>query len=143
METLQTAIKNDPNNATAHYQLGRHSRVWGTLEGAESEWREAIRLRPDLFDAQRSLALSGHAQGDMSTLEQAATQIITCSPNARRLCATRRFLHQSQAAYRRPNDIARPSKWVRRVSLGYVQLGNLKFVQRQYADAGKSLPASA
>jgi len=45
--TLQTAIKSDPNDAIAHYHLGIAFNQQGNLVQAESEWREAVRLKPD------------------------------------------------------------------------------------------------
>src|ERR1019366_9607789 len=55
-QTLQTVIKNAPKNSEAHYALGVAFEKLGNLENAESEWREALRLRPNLLDAQRALA---------------------------------------------------------------------------------------
>src|ERR1017187_3036204 len=74
--TLQTVVKNDPGNGLAHYHLGVGFEQLGNLESAESELREAVRWRPDLADAQRALALLAMRRGDMTTLEQAATQMI-------------------------------------------------------------------
>ena len=45
---LQTVIKNDPNNGLAHYSLGVAFQKVGNQEGAESQWRTAVRLRPTL-----------------------------------------------------------------------------------------------
>ena len=47
---------------------------------AESEWREAVRLRPGLADAQRALASLEMRRGDMNALSQTAEQIITAPP---------------------------------------------------------------
>lgn len=80
--TLQTLLNNDPNSAGAHYQLGLAFQALGNWESAESEWREAVRLRPEFVEAQRSLALLAMRQGDMGTLESAATQLIHLEPSA-------------------------------------------------------------
>ena len=53
-DSLQTALRNDPDNAIAHYQLGIAYNQQRDNARAESEWREAVRLRPDLSDAQRN-----------------------------------------------------------------------------------------
>ncbi len=66
-QKLQTVIKNAPKNSEAHYALGVAFEKLGYLERAESEWREALRLRPDLLDAQRALASAAMRQGDMNT----------------------------------------------------------------------------
>ena len=54
--TLETVIKNDPDNSEAHYVLGVGFQKLGDLERAQSEWRTALHLRPDLLDAVRALA---------------------------------------------------------------------------------------
>src|SRR5260370_40965082 len=54
-DSLQSAIKNDPDNAVAHYQLGVAFDLQHNSARAESEWREAGRLRPDLSDAPPAL----------------------------------------------------------------------------------------
>ena len=61
VDALQQALSNDPNNAVAHYQLGLAFDMQHNDARAESEWREAVRLRPGLADAQRALARPGNA----------------------------------------------------------------------------------
>src|SRR5258708_20136802 len=53
VDTLQNALRKDPNSAVAHYQLGVAFDQQHNDARAESEWRDAVRLRPDLTDAQR------------------------------------------------------------------------------------------
>jgi Flp pilus assembly protein TadD len=53
--SLQTALRNEPDNAVAHYQLGIAFDRLGDETRAESEWREALRLRPDMTNAKRAL----------------------------------------------------------------------------------------
>ena len=60
VESLQTALHNEPDNAVGHYQLGLAYAQQRDLSRAESEWREAVRIRPDLADAQRALADSAN-----------------------------------------------------------------------------------
>ena len=64
----------------AHSQLGVAFQKSGSLESAESEWRDAVRLRPDLVDAQRELAILAMRKGDMTTLAQASSQMINLRP---------------------------------------------------------------
>ena len=56
VDSLQSALHDDPNNAVAHFQLGRAFDQQHDERRAESEWREAVRLQPDLTDAERSIA---------------------------------------------------------------------------------------
>ena len=90
--TLQTVIKNDPNNGEAHYSLGVAFDKSGDLERAESEWIEAVRLRPDLVDAQRALAGVALRRGDPSqTRRSRHPDHPLATQRARRLRAARPF----------------------------------------------------
>src|SRR6201981_4251644 len=55
INALQAALKSDPDNGVGHYQLGLAFDLQGNLSRAETEWREAVRLKPDLMEAQRAL----------------------------------------------------------------------------------------
>ena len=137
--TLQTVIKNDPNNSEAHYDLGVAFDRSADLDGAETEWIEAAHLRPDLVDAQRALAGAALRRGNPNKLAEAAAQIISLRPNSPDGYALRALseinLNQLTAAetdVRKAIDVAPQS------SLGYVQMGNLKFAQKQYGKAEKA-----
>jgi len=82
VEALQKALKDDPNNAVAHFQLGAAFDMQHNDARAESEWRDAVRLRPDLTDAQRALAALELRRGDLDALTQTAQQIISSAPQA-------------------------------------------------------------
>jgi dipeptidyl aminopeptidase/acylaminoacyl peptidase/tetratricopeptide (TPR) repeat protein len=56
VDSLQQALKNDSNNAVAHYHLGHAFDMQHNEAQAESELREAVRLRPDFTDAQKALS---------------------------------------------------------------------------------------
>ena len=61
VDSLQSARHDDPDNATAHFWLGNAFAQQNNEGQAESEWREAVRIRPDLTDAQRALGCLGLA----------------------------------------------------------------------------------
>ncbi len=138
-QNLQTVTKNAPKNSEAHYVLGMAYQKLGNLGRAETEWREALRLRPDLLEAQRALASAAMRQGDMATLREAATQIITqqpASPDGYALRAlsyiNRKQFDEAEKDVRKAIEVAPNSAY------GYAQLGNLKFSQKQYGDAAKA-----
>ena len=79
-QMLQTVVNNSPNNIQAHYALGVALQRQGNLDRALSEWREALRLDPNFLEAQRSIADVAMLQGDMTTLEDAANQMIRLQP---------------------------------------------------------------
>jgi len=138
-QTLQTIIKNDPDDAAAHYHLGSAFDKSGNLERAEGEWREAVRLRADLVEAQRSLAGVAMRKGDMSALGQAATQIISLQPTSPDGYALRAVseinLKQFSAA---EQDVRKAIEVAPQNPVGYVQIGNLRFAQEKYSDAEKA-----
>jgi tetratricopeptide (TPR) repeat protein len=49
VNTLQAVLKNDPDNALAHYQLGLAFDGDGQHEPRGREWRDAVRLRMTLW----------------------------------------------------------------------------------------------
>src|SRR6266567_1853620 len=79
-DSLQSALRNDPDNAVAHYQLGNAFAQQHDENRAESEWREAVHIRPDLTDAQRALAGLELRRGDVDAVLQTAQQIIAAQP---------------------------------------------------------------
>jgi tetratricopeptide (TPR) repeat protein len=137
--TLQAVLKKDPNNSEAHYVLGVAYEKSGDLQPAENEWLEAVRLRSDFLDAQRSLAGLALRRGDPAKLAEAASQLIRlqpASPDGYSLRALaeidRKEFIPAEADIRKAIEIAPQS------SAGYVQLGNLRSAQAQYADAAKA-----
>jgi tetratricopeptide (TPR) repeat protein len=138
-QTLQTVIKNASTNSEAHYVLGVAFEKSGNLERAEGEWREALRLRPDLLDAQRAMASAAMRQGDMPTLQEAATQIITLQPTSPDGYALRAlsFINRKQFG-EAEKDIRKAIDIAPQSAFGYAELGNLEFAQKRYGDAAKA-----
>jgi tetratricopeptide (TPR) repeat protein len=123
----------------AHYHLGLALDQLGNPERALEEWRAAVRLRPDLIEAQRALATAAIRKGDMVALEQTATQIINlqpASPDGYAMRAlskiNRKQFSAAEEDVKKAIDIAPQS------AAGYIQLGNLKLVQKQYGEAGNA-----
>jgi len=139
VDTLQQAVKNDPDNAVAHYQLGIAFDMQQNDARAESEWREAVRSRPDLTDAQRALAALDIRRGDFAALAESAQQIITNAPYAPDgyvLHALAEMSHQRYA--NAEQDLTKAQNVAPNSPVPWVQTGNLHLLQKQYADAIKS-----
>lgn len=134
--TLQAVLKNDPNNAIAHYQLGLAYDRLGDSNKAESEWRNALQQRPDLVEAHRALAGVAIGRRDANALAQEAEQIIAiqpAAPDGYLLHAVADIDHKQYATAddyikksleREPNNPA-----------AYVQLGNLRMAENKYSEA--------
>ena len=108
----------------------------GNLEQAEDEWRTAVSLRPELIEAQRSLAMVEMRKGDMDGLEQAATQIISQQPGSPDGYAMRALSFLNRKQYPRAEADARKAIDTSPLNAaGYIQLGNVKLAQKKFGEA--------
>jgi cellulose synthase operon protein C len=138
-DTLQLAIKNDPENGVAHYQLGLAFDGLGNLSRAENEWRDAVRLRPDLAEAHRALAAVAVRKQQWDSLEQSATQVINLQPTTADGYVLRAVSYMNRKQFpRAEEDIRKAIEAAPQSSIGYVQMGNLRLVQKQYTEAEKA-----
>ena len=100
---------------------------------AESEWREAVRLRPDLTDAQRALAASEMHRGDFDALTQTAQQIISSAPKAPDGYLMRALAEMNRQKYSgAEQDLTKALSLAPASAAPYVQMGNLHQLQKQY-----------
>src|SRR5580698_646333 len=138
-QTLQTVVNNAPNDSQAHYALGVALEKQGYAGRAMSEWRQALSLNPDLLDAERAIANEAMLSGDMNALQDAANQMIRLEPESPEGYALRALssINRSQfdAAER---DVRRAIAAAPQSAFGYVEMGNLRFAQKQYSDAAKA-----
>jgi tetratricopeptide (TPR) repeat protein len=142
-ETLQTVVRNAPENSLAHYALGVALERQGSLERAENEWRAAIHLNPDFLDAQRALANAAMARGDMATLEDAANQITRLQPGSPDGYALHSLANTNRKRYDAADkDIRKAIAAGPQSAFAYVQLGNLQFAQKQFGSAAKAYQAA-
>ena len=136
VDSLHSALRNDPDNATAHFWLGNAFAQQHNEDQAESEWRVAVKTRPDLTGAQRALAALALRRGDLDALLQTAQQIITAQPYSADgfiLKGIADLAHQKyidaqqdaqQAMQRAPQSPA-----------PFVQMGNIELIQKHYDQA--------
>ena len=139
IQTLQKALRNNPDNGVAHYQLGLAFNQSGDLQRAQGEWQDAIRLRPDLVEADRALAGVALHNHDMPALEQRASEIIAREPHSPDGYSLRAASNINRKQFDRAEQDARKAIEVAPQSpIGYTQLGNLRLVQGQLGDAEKA-----
>jgi cellulose synthase operon protein C len=138
VDSLQAALRNDPDNAVAHYQLGTAFDQQQNEGRAESEWREAIRLKPDLTDANRSLANVEMRRGDLDGLTQTAERIISNQPYSADGYMLRAVAEIERQKYSdAEEDLHKSMPLAPQSPAPYIQLGNIRLRQKQYAEAVK------
>lgn len=139
VNTLQAVLKTDPDNGIAHNELGNAFTQLGNSSRAEAEWRETVRLRPDLVDAHRALAQVAIRNNDTGLLQQEADQIVSllpASPEGYLLRGMAEFDHQqfSAAELSIKTSLEKESN----NPPAYVQLGRIRMMQKQPAEAEKA-----
>jgi len=138
VDSLQRALKDDPGNAVAHYQLGVAFDMQHNEGRAESELREAVRARPDLTDAQRALATLELRSGDFDALTQSGQQIIAAAPYAPDGYIMRAVAEMNRQKYSdAEQDLTKVMGILPNSAVPYVQMGNLYQVQKKYSEASK------
>lgn len=138
VDSLQSALRNDPDNAVAHYQLGVAFEQQQNEARAESEWNEAIRLRPDMTDAERSLAALQLRRGDVNALTQTAQQIIDAQPYSGDGFLLRAIAEINRQKYSEAEqDLQKVTQYSPASPAPYVQMGNIRLLQKNYPEAEK------
>ena len=138
VDSLQQAINDEPDNAVAHYQLGLAFDMQHNEARAESEWREAARLRPDLTDAPRALAALEMRRGDLDALTQTAQQIISGAPYAPDGYLMRALVEMNRQRYSdAQQDLTKAMGIAPASPAPYVYMGDLYQAQRQFPEAIK------
>jgi tetratricopeptide (TPR) repeat protein len=111
----------------------------GNIAQAESEWRDAVRLAPNLVEAQRALASVALSRNDMAALDQSATQVVALQPTSPDGYALLAVSAMNRKQYAKAEQLVQKAIEVApKSAVGYIQLGNLKFLQKQFADAEKA-----
>lgn len=138
VESMQNALSNDPDNAVGHYQLGLALWQQRNPGQAEAEWREAVRLRPDLTDAHRMLTTVELSHRDFDGLYSTAQQIITQQPASADGYLLKGFAdiaHQKYSAAQTDAEQARqraPDS-----PAPYIQMGMIQLAEKSYTEAEK------
>lgn len=143
VESLQNALRYDSENAIAHYQLGvAYARQQDTAR-AEAEWREAVRVQPNLVDAQRALAMLEMGRNDNDAALQNAQQIVVAQPFSPVGYLLRSAAELDSGKYAdAQHDAEEALKRAPNSPSPYVQMGAIQFSQKNYSGAEKSFQQS-
>jgi tetratricopeptide (TPR) repeat protein len=138
VDSLQEALRNDPNNAVAHYQLGIAFDQQHADDRAEAEWHEAVRLKPDLTDAQQALAQVQLRRGDTEGLLQSAQQLISAQPPVADGFLLRAVVEISRQKFTDAEaDLRKAMELAPSSPAPYVQMGAMRLAQKQFGEAQK------
>jgi cellulose synthase operon protein C len=136
IDSLQSALRTDAENAVAHFQLGNAFAEQHNENRAESEWREAVRIRPDMTDAQRSLAGLELRRGDVEAVLQTAQQIIKAEPSSPDGFILKDIAELARQRYSAAqHDAEQAASRAPQSPAPLIQLGNIQLAQKHYADA--------
>ncbi len=141
VDTLQNVLKSDSDNAVAHYQLGLAFDQVGNMSRAESEWREAVRLRPGIVEAHRALAGSAIARATPQCWPRKQTRLSHCSPeHPMAICCVPLPKLIGANMDLRNNILKESIQKDPTNAAAYVQYGNLRMAQNQPGEAQKAIP---
>src|ERR1700693_34507 len=79
---LENALRTEPDNPVAQYHLGLAFLQVGNLQRAETAWREAARLKPNMSEAHQALAGVALRKGDLGLLKSSAEALVNLNPTA-------------------------------------------------------------
>ncbi|MBZ5647042.1 MAG: tetratricopeptide repeat protein [Acidobacteriia bacterium] len=135
-DLLDKLILVEPENALAHHYLGIALDKLGNRTRAESEWREAARLRPGLLEAQQMLVQLALQSQNYELLDQSVTQLINARPSTPRW-----YVYRAMAEMQRSNLSAAEGDLTRAIQIGpqspmaYSKMGLLRRKQDRFKEA--------
>jgi tetratricopeptide (TPR) repeat protein len=138
IDVLQAALKDAPEHAGGHYQLGVALSNTGNNVRAEEEWREAVKIEPRLTDAQLALAQVALTRNDRDSLKEAAEAIVSALPSD-----PRGYILRAEAESRSNQNAAAEADFNKAIqiapqnSFGYSALGGWRFRSGKLEDAQK------
>src|SRR5258706_346989 len=133
---LERALKSAPEDGRGHYYLGVAYEQKGSVAQAEKQWREAVRLRPDLIAAWRSLASTATRRADWSGLGLIAEQMkahFPKDPESYTFHATAR-MNQGDATTAEL-DLKQLISIFPQSAIGYLELAQLRVYQKRCTEA--------
>ena len=135
LQVLQKAVKNASSNPVGHFQLGMANLAKGNMNQAENEWREAVRLSPNLTEAWVALGGSSTQRHDWPALEAIGEQLkkTASTPDGYLFHATAR-INQGDAAGAEA-DLNQLVRQRPESPLGYTKLGQLRASQKRWDEA--------
>lgn len=135
-KVLERALKSAPEDAGGHYYLGVAYEQKRNGNQAEMQWREAVRLRPDMIAAWRSLASTAIRRADWSGLGLIADQMKNRFPHDTEGYALHATARMNQGdAITAERDLKQLISLFPKSASGYVGLAQLCVYQKRWNEA--------
>ena len=140
IQVLQSALRSEPDNPFAQYYLGVAFAQVGNLAPAETAWREAARLKPDMADAHQALARVAMSKvpWDPELLKSSTETLVNLQPDAPGAYILRAI---SRANSKDPAGAEEDLRHAMSIAPGdptaYTHLGELRLNQQKFAEAEK------
>ena len=136
LTTLQSAVRDFPDNAFLEYWLGKAALAKGDQGQAEKSFLEAVRLNHNMIQAEEELAQIAAARGDMKSLSAVADRTIAATPRFPLAYVWRAITEESTDSLNNAEaDLKTAIAMAPQSSLGYIQLGKLRVSQKKYPEA--------
>jgi predicted Zn-dependent protease len=138
VHVLEQVVKNSPDNAAAHYHLGVAYAATQNLGQAEAEWRQAAKLQPNTAEPLRALASLAGRRNDQALLEETGGRLMMIEPGS-----PEGYIIHAQGLYLKKDlpgteaDLKRAISMAPQNPAGYSRLGDLRFSQKKYDEAGQ------
>jgi tetratricopeptide (TPR) repeat protein len=133
---LESAVRSSSENPEAHFELGLSYQNTGNLEGAEKEFRAAVKLRPSLLQAQQQLANIALKNGNMELLDQCASAWLRYAPGAPQGYVMKgTSLLSKRDASGAEQDLQRAITLDPKNAIAYARLADVRVLQGRFADA--------
>jgi tetratricopeptide (TPR) repeat protein len=135
---LETAVRSNPEEPQAHFQLGIAYEMTANLLGAQKELREAVRRQPWMLNAQQALAELALRNGDTDLLDESAAAWLKFSPSA-----PQGYLYHGIALAQKGDVSAAETHLYKAIQMdpkfaaAYSRLGDLRVSQTRLAEAEK------
>jgi tetratricopeptide (TPR) repeat protein len=133
---LEAAVRGNPESPAGHFQLGLAYSRTDNSSSAEKEWREAVRLRPGMLDAQGELANLALKKNDIELLEQSAAAWFKYAPSAPQGYLMRGVLRTQRGDLTGAEvDLLHVIGLAPENATAHTRLGHVRFLQKRFNEA--------
>ncbi|HEV2485783.1 MAG TPA: tetratricopeptide repeat protein [Terracidiphilus sp.] len=135
VNALQQSAGIFPKDAFIQYWLGKAALANGDPSLAENAFRQAAELNPSARDAQEELARIASQRGDMGLLADVAEKTIAAAPHFPGGYVWRAIAEMNRnAPDKAESDLKTAINMAPQGSQAYLQLGKLRFAQKQFPE---------